>query len=212
MRKRLRQRYAGTVWKCHLSICLEKQVSVRIATRLIEIWTRYLLLWLHSPANIAYQKIWQNFAYNEYIVQWFLLNMTYEWKNLKRWLATSIWSQSSVFWIIGITWLRIIGGGVKPAMSVKNFNLQSSQVRKMANICLNQSLTDIHPFPLLSPQMYTFLTNQAIPLWENTGGAFVPFASPSYTYVLNTFSFSINRNQSLVSEMLDPEFTSWSPE
>jgi hypothetical protein len=52
------------------------------------------------------------------------------------------------------------------------------------------------------------LTNQAIRLWKNIGGAFAPLESPSFTYVSNTFSFSINRNQSLVSEMLDPEFTS----
>ena len=38
------------------------------------------------------------------------------------------------------------GVGVKPAMSIKHFNLQSSQVRKMAKIFLNQSLTYIHPY------------------------------------------------------------------
>lgn len=44
------------------------------------------------------------------------------------------------------------GVGVKPAMSVKHFNLQSSQVRKMAKICLNQSLTYIHTYPHSNPK------------------------------------------------------------
>jgi hypothetical protein len=43
-----------------------------------------------------------------------------------------------------------VGGG-KMTMSIKNFNLQSSQVRRRGKIGLKQYLIYIHPFTPLSP-------------------------------------------------------------
>lgn len=90
------------------------------------------------------------------------------------------------------------GVGVKPAMSIKHFNLQSSQVRKMAKIFLNQSLTYIHPYFHSHPKCTHCWLIKLLLCGKTLEGHLHPLHPPSYTYVLNTFSLSINKNQSLV--------------